>query len=304
MNRISGKIVRAFTAAILLMTGGMPASAGAPAPSDTESVTVTGTKLREVFHKFLKDFVAPTPVTGSVARWRRRICPLVLGQDSHFNTFIAQRIEYVALAAGAHVSTDASCTPNIEVVFTTTPQALLDSVRKQHVLYLGYAESNAQLDKLAMVTRPIQAWYMTETRDAKGRRTIDSPILASVNGQFMFEPEAFASTGSRIDSGIDSGFFHVLIVVDSTKLAGEKILPLADYISLLALTQVSSLNTCQQLSSIVNIMAADCDHSADGLTPFDMAYLRGLYRMGDGRTLMFQRNDIASTMADALLPEE
>lgn len=291
-------------AAILLLAVAMPASAGAPPPSDTESVTVTGTKLREVFHKFLKEFVAPTQVTGSIARWRRRICPLVVGQDPHSNAFIAQRIRYVALAAGAHVSTDASCTPNIEVIFTATPQALLDNVRKHDVFYLGYAESNAQLDKLATVTRPVQAWYMTETRDAHGRRTPDSSILTSINGQAMFEPEAFASTGSRIDTGIDSGFNHVLIVVDSSKLAGEKILPLADYISMLALTQVHSLDTCQQLSSIVNILATDCDHSADGLTPFDLAYLHGLYRMGDGRTLMFQRNDIASTMADALLPEQ
>ena len=77
---------------------------------------------------------APSPrrqrCTGKIARWERRICPLVVGQNPHFTTFITQRIKYVALAAGAPVDTEASCTPNIEIVFTTTPQALLDNVRK------------------------------------------------------------------------------------------------------------------------------------------------------------------------------
>jgi len=58
---------------------------------------------------------------------------------------------------------------------------------------------------------------------------------------------------------------------------GQQIVPLADYISMLALTQINSLDACQQLPSIVNKLAADCDHAADGLTQFDLAYLQGLY---------------------------
>jgi hypothetical protein len=120
----------------------------------------------------------------------------------------------------------------------------------------------------------------------------------------MFEPVHYAVSGSRISNGIRSGFGHILIVVDSTKLAGQKIVPLADYISVLALTQVNSLESCQELTSIVNILAPNCDHSGEGLTKFDMAYLQGLYKMSPWRDLMFQRNDIAAMMADALMPEE
>jgi hypothetical protein len=300
---MSGKTVRAFTVSILLLAGGMPASAVAPAPSET--VTVTGTRLREVFQKFLRDFVAPTPFTGKIARWERRICPLVVGQNPHFTAFITQRIKYVAQAASTPVNTDASCTPNIEVVFTTTPQALLDNVRRHHVYYLGYAETNAQLDDLAKVTSPVQAWYATETTDNNGRRLMDSFIRSNANGQAQFEfgIEGYAASSSRINDGMKTGFNHVLIVIDSTKLAGQQIVPLADYISMLALTQVNSLATCQQLTSIVNILATDCDHKVQGLTMFDLAYLQGLYRMSASRGLMFQRNDIAAMMADAVTPE-
>jgi hypothetical protein len=300
---MSRKAVRAFTVSILLLAGGMRASAEAPAPSET--VTVTGTKLREVFQDFLRGFVAPATFTGKLARWERRICPLVVGQNPHFTAFITQRIKYVALASGAPVNTEPSCTPNVEIVFTATPQALLDNVRRHQPWYLGYAETNAQIEELAKVTRPIQAWYTTETTDNNGRRQMDSYILSNVDGhaQFEFGIEGYAVSGSRVNNGIKSGFNHVLIIIDTTKLAGEKIVPLADYISMLALSQVNA-DACQHLTSIVNILATDCDHTADGLTQFDIAYLQGLYKMSAGRGLIFQRNDIAAMMADALTPEQ
>src|SRR4051812_41747009 len=169
-----GKTVGIFTLSFLLVAGAMGASANTAAP--TESVTVTGTRLREIFHKFEDAFVTPTPIGGKIARWERRICPAVLGQSPNFSKFISQHLKFVALAAGAPVNTEASCKPNIQIVFTTTPQALLDNVHKNEPFYLGYAETNAQLGKLATVTRPIEAWYMTETQDASGRRQLDSVL--------------------------------------------------------------------------------------------------------------------------------
>ncbi len=299
---MSGKTVRIFTVSILLMAGGIHASAETADP--TESVTVTGTKLREVFHKFEDAFVTPTKIAGKIARWERRICPLVLGQAPNFNRFITQRVKYIALAAGAPVNTAASCTPNIEIVFTTTPQALLDNVRRREVDYLGYAETNTQLEKLATVTRPVQVWYTTETEDWNGRRQVDSLLMSNFDGDLIFMPPIDASSGGRIGNGMRAGFNHILIVIDTTKLAGQKIVPLADYISMLALTQLNSLDACQELPSIVNTLAADCNHAVDGLTKFDLAYLQALYKMWPSRTLMFQRNDIASAMADTLANEK
>ena len=295
---MSGKTVRIFTVSILLMAGGLHASAETAGPSET--VTVTANKLREVFHKFTDTFATPTKLGGKVARWERRICPLVLGQNPHFTAFITQRIKYIALAAGARINTEASCKPNIEIIFTTTPQTLMDDVHKNHPLYLGYADSNAQLGTLATVTRPVQAWYTTETEDWNGRRQVDSVLWLMPNGDPMFDVPNFASSGSRINEGGRSGFKHILIVIDSTKLAGQRIVPLADYISMLALTQLNSLDACQELPSIVSMLAAGCEHATDGLTKYDLAYLQGLYRMWEWRGLMFQRNDIASTMADKL----
>jgi hypothetical protein len=319
---MSGKTVRVFTVSVLLMAGGMQAWAETTKPS--ENVTVTATRSREVLHNFTKTFATATKVTGKIARWERRVCPVVTGQNPHFTTFITQRIKYIALAAGAPVNTEASCKPNIEIIFTSTPQALLDNVRKNDPEYLGYATSNVQTDAMATVTRPIQAWYATETVDLNGRGWVDNgrpsgfgSSLSNGNGFIsnpdpsehgggnpdanrMLDTHYAQSSGSRIEDGIHSGFNHVLIVIDSSKLTGQKIVPLADYISMLALTQLNSPNACQQLPSIVNIFAENCDHAAEGLTQFDLAYLQGLYKMQASRSMVLQRNEIGDEMANAL----
>jgi hypothetical protein len=298
---MSGKTVRAFTIAVLLMAGGMQAAAETP----SENVTVTATRSREVLGKFTRAFATPTEVTGKMARWERRLCPVVVGQNARYTTFITQHIKYVALAAGAPVNTEASCRPNIEIVFTTTPQALLDAVRKDDPIYLGYAATSAQEDALATVTRPIQAWYTTETVDLKGIRSVDSGLPQGEGVQIQRDPPVYvqrvtASNGNHIDDGIHTGFNHILIVVDSARVAGQDIVPLADYISMLALTQLGSLDACQELPSVVNILAPNCGHAADGITEFDLAYLQGLYKMRAGRSLMLQRNAIADAMTDTL----
>jgi hypothetical protein len=110
----------------------------------------------------------------------------------------------------------------------------------------------------------------------------------------------FYSTGNHINDGIHTGFNHVLIVVDSTKLAGQDIVPLADYIAMLALSQVASPDACQDLPSIVNRMAPACDHTAESLTMFDLAYLQALYHMTADRNLMAQRSEIGDLMTDSL----
>jgi hypothetical protein len=107
-------------------------------------------------------------------------------------------------------------------------------------------------------------------------------------------------TGNHINSAVRSGFNHVLIVVDTGKLAGRKFNPLADYIAMLALTQLSSPDVCQQLPSIVNMLAADCDQAMEGLTATDLAYLRGLYKMDADKDLLRQQNEIADRMQEAL----
>jgi len=97
-----------------------------------------------------------------------------------------------------------------------------------------------------------------------------------------------------------SSFYNVLIVADPSKLKNYEMGSLADYIAMLALTQVSSLDSCPQLPSIMNMLAQDCDGKVGALTDNDIAYLRGLYKAASDQTLGTQRNGIAYQMNQEL----
>jgi len=283
-----------------------------PAPPPQENITVTAAQLREMIDKFAKTFMTPTKLTEKIARWDIGICPVAVGQSAQSISFVTARVKAIAAAAGAPVSDSASCKPNIEIVFTSAPQDLLDNIRKNDPDYLGYAESSSQREKLATIVHPIQAWYETETVDLRGTRRVDSgrrlgtgSVMSNftrMNRDPIDLPDATyaRTTGNHINDGTRSAFHHVIIAVDTKKLAGQNFIALADYIALLALAQLDSQDACQKLPSVVNMTAPDCDHRVDGMTQYDLAYLQALYGISADKSLIFQRGDLTDRMEAAL----
>jgi hypothetical protein len=261
-----------------------------PAPGGPETIPPGAVNA------FVDSLAVPTHMTGKIARWEKPICAVAVGQQPPVARFVTQHLIAVAAAAGAPVSSDTGCTANVQIVFTTTPQALLDSVRAKDTDYLGYAASTAEREKLAMVTHPIQAWYSTETRDLRGRVTIDSGRDRGVDTA----ASTARVTGNLISEGLHTGFHHILVVVDLSKLPGQEIVPLSDYIAVLALAQVDSLDGCRQLPSILNLLVRDCARKSDHITENDLAYLSGLYKMDPNRRFATQKSDLAGQMAQTL----
>jgi hypothetical protein len=269
-----------------------------------ESVTVTGTRSREVLQDFVQSFAAPARITGKLVRWERGICPLTMGLRPQAVTFINRRLKEIAIQTGAPVDSKANCKPNIEIIFTTTPQGLMDWVRQKHPTFLGYHDNSRQADRLALVTRPIQAWYTTATRDAIGNLQLDARNVGgggvTMAGVTFPDAKTYAVTGARTGDGLRSGFHHVIIAIDPNKLVTYEIGSLADYIAMLALTQPSSFDICQQLPSIVNLLTENCDRKAGALTENDIAFLRGLYQMSADKKLGTQQDEVAYRMEQEL----
>lgn len=311
-------------AAIVLVSA--PASAQ-PAPlAPLESVTVTATKPSQVaIASFVETRTAPTRMTGKVARWKTPICPQTLGLGDKFAKYLTQRIRDVAAAVGAPVDADPACKPNIEVAFTTTPQALLDNIRKHEPVYLGYHDTADQADILATVTHPMQAWYTTATEDTRGNPQVDggraggltityipppistgSGIVPQAGFQTLNLPAANARsvTGNRLGDGLSSDFFNVLIVAEPAKLLEHEVGSLADYAAMLALSQPSSLDSCQEMASISNLLVAGCTSAAEHITDGDLAYLRALYKMSNTAMLGVQRGEMRYQMEKALITDK
>jgi len=279
------------------------ASAEQPAApqSAVESVIVTAPALRS--EKALDNFVightAPSPFLGKIARWKTGICPVSVGLPDKFNLFITQRIIRVAMAVGVPLDSHEPCRPNVAVLATPEPQKLLDFIRQKRVALLGF-HYRPQAMRLATMTLPIQAWYSTATEDFWGLIEADLPnrdlgygVMSTLGNLHRFHV-----SGARTGDGLKSEFTTAVIVVDTNKIVGQEIGPLADYIAMLALSQASSYDTCQDVPTITNLMASGCgaDMKPAAMTDIDMTYLRGLYRMDAGSSFLGQRGSIAYEM--------
>lgn len=297
-----------------------------PNVSLTESVTVEGVKSvpESVINNFVRSYTTPTRAIGKIARWKSGICPVTTGLAPQFAKFVTQRVKIVAEMVGAPLDGREACEDNLDIVFTTSPQGLLDNIRKNRPVYLGYHDNSAEADQMARVTHLVQAWYTTETSDLTGKPEIDAPHSGGIEVTLPTPPPGFAGqmsgptqgfytlrlsqasahkvTGSRLGDGLSSAYYHVIIVADPNKLREYEIGAVADYIAMLALSQPQSLDLCQDLPSITNLLVPGCQGSnvASSLTSADMAFLRGLYKMTFNGTLRQQRDEIAYQMNTAL----
>jgi hypothetical protein len=311
---------RAAIALLALCVAGAPAFAQS-AHAPTENVTVTGIKdVEKAVTDFVGKVTVPTRVAGKMARWRDGICPIVAGVRPAAVKFITQHVRDVAAQAGAPVNDKADCKPNIEIVFTTTPQALLDTIFIKYPELLGYHDNSAQATKLATVSWPIQSWYSTATKDLRGQPQVDGVKTGGVTmtmqlpeGGYggpsggalpMYEmnmPNARVTnvTGSRLGDGTSSEFNHVVIVVEPAKLLEYELGTLSDYIALLALVQSQPPDNCQELPTILNLLVAGCT-PPKALTNVDLAYLRALYKVTASTSFYGQRGEMIYQMAHSL----
>jgi hypothetical protein len=304
-------MMRTVAASLMLLAALAAGVSAQPARPPVESVTVTGLKdaPQAVVDHFVQSFAKPSYLTGKMGRWENGVCPMTRGLAPKFAAFISERVRTLAAQVNAPVNTNASCRANIEIAFTTTPQALLDVVRRDHKNYLGYVSTPGGADALAVVKHSIQGWYMTATKDLDGQEDVDSSTPPPVPVRMpcstctppyidMYIPGgAKRVTGSRLRDGLRTVFRHVFIVADPTKLTDYEVGTLADYIAMLALTQLNSLDVCQQqLTSIINLLAKDCAGAPHQLSESDLGYLKGLYSMSADGNMRMQQDGIAHQM--------
>ena len=301
-------MIRNVTFAVLLS---WPLAAAAQPLPSVESVVVTGTKSRQAMSDFVGEVAEPTKLIGKMARWEVPVCLRVEGLRPDAVTFITERIQKVGLGAGARINADPKCRPNVQIVFTTAPQALVNDIRKHQTNLLGFHHTLKQLAQLATFRGPIQAWYMTATRDVRGKLQTDDSRTQGL--EIVYDPaqpavilplgRAYAVTGSRLGDGLRANLHHVVIIADPTRLLDQEMGPVADYLSMMALSQMQRLDRCQSLPSITNLMVADCPRIPAGLSDIDLGYLRGLYHMEPGRARGVQMHQIIYQMQREVLRE-
>lgn len=286
---------RVILCAVVAGLAGKALSASAPpapgaAPTTVEGVVVSGKtpapeKLYDIVHRFVVGHSVPGR-TDHVSRWATAACPEAFGLTSEMNAFVAARVKEVAANVGVPgPRPGAPCETNVLIVFTTVPQTIMDDVRDHHSRMLGF-HYFAQAKRLAMVTRPIQSWYMTGTGGKHVEPELDDEFLPMPGG----------AAGSRLSDGLTSKFVAVLVIVDSTKVVGQEIGAIADNIAMLSLAHGPAGKSCSELPTILDLLNPACspDAAPAGLTRFDLAYLKALYSIEPAEFLTAQRSEIGT----------
>lgn len=276
-----------------------------PVLAQVESVTVTAVREKQI-RQYVDSHAVPSHVAGKLGRWESPICVKAQGLKPELLEFIVRRVNAVAVQVGAPVNTDPSCQQNVEIGFSSDPQSVMDYVRAQHINYLGFYENMTEAEKMARMTRPVQAWYATFTINASGERISDTRPSGAPKCfdqplcRIMVSAPVVHSTGTRVSDGLRTGFRNVIVLADRDKLVKMEMGSLADYIAFLVLAQPRSLDDCTGLPSILNSLAANCTANSDELSVADIAYLTGLYRVNTDRFLAGQKEQIAYQMKKAL----
>lgn len=294
-------------------------------PSDSPVETVTSqapkTPLEKAIDTFVKSYATPAVNAAKIPRWRNGICPATSGLSAGLNLGVTALIRQVAAQAGAPVAAKEACSPNVTVIFTRTPQAVLDDMAKNHEDMLGFHEVS-QIKRIATMRHPVQAWYVTGTRDNNGMFFVDTPNrspecegdLEELYNLPPFSPEwvnvfhrvyrsckGLHVTSNRVSDGLRSELSAVTILVDAGRLGDVGLKQVANYVAMLALSRTEAFETCQPLASIVNVMTAQCSESLkpDTLSQTDIAYLGALYKSDPDVMLQYQQSNIAHRMQEA-----
>ena len=217
--------------------------------------------------------VASSDALATSARWRagrpESICPLTRGLDAAYNSFVSARLRALAAYVGAPAQPDLHCNENVQIVFTTEPDKLMDEVVHEAAGRFG-VKLDHQIKRQEEFSsgHAIQGWYLT------------SPGGGGVELQPMWPRVALGDCCS-------GGIVGAIFVIDMTKAAGYTIGSIADYVSMLTLSPAENPDHCAPLPSILDLMAPSCgarDKPAE-VTAGDVAFLKALYYHDMGRML-------------------
>jgi hypothetical protein len=289
----------------LCATGYLPVASAATPP--VANVTVTAPRpptAQQLAGPSVPDFISHHAVLsvalGQLTRWHTGICPVTRGLSQGFNAFISARIRAIAASIGAPVGPEGHCKANVEIFFTTQPRAAVAAIAKAYPVLLGmhYHSQNRQLEE---VSRPVQGWYVTATRGQWGSRVLDHTWAHSMwgPGDLLDAGSAPAcAPGSRLSTECSSEIVNVFIVADTTKVAGYAVGSISDYLAVVALSMVQSLDVCDPLPSILDLLSPSCrtHDKPDAITAGDLAFLRALYRSDLTLAPSLERGDIDAQM--------
>lgn len=253
----------------------------ADAPTRLEDLTVIGRPLQRLIESFVTEVAAPNE-GRSLARWRSSICVSTVNIEQDGAQYIIDRVAEVAnrvnVRSGGH-----NCSPNVVVIASADATNVAKAITDRSPLSFRPGSRTTDQGAAALrafrdSTAPVRWWHVSFPVDRDtNTRAIRLPGEPCGDGPTSCAPVVSISAASSLTTQIVDNLERIVIVVDSSQLAGVESRQLADYIAFIALAQIDPQADTSRYVSVLNIF----DHSAaagEGMTQWDYAYLEGLYK--------------------------
>jgi hypothetical protein len=259
------------------------ASAKAQTPTEApqshlETITVEAARHRELVERQVRSFVSHLvvkPYDSTLARWQTvaPICPLVAGLSREDGEFILTRVSKIAAAAGAPLAS-AHCKPNLYIVVSADPDALLRAWSKRDVWMFGNEaeQGGKRIQKFLHADSPIRAWYNAELYSAEGTPLGNNEALGNSERRTNLRAEA-----TRLVFNETRDLTSALIMVDGPRAQGINFAQLAAFIALVGLAEIRSDAETVDAPTILHLFSHPESERPAGLSAWDEAFLKALY---------------------------
>jgi hypothetical protein len=295
-----GKSMRAVALTLL---------AWSAAADQLETVTVEAAREREMVVQQVNKFVSGIAVARrdqALANWQREIpiCPLVAGLSRADGEYMLKRLSEIAASVGAPLAAE-SCKPNLFVVVTSAPDALLKAWSKRDVTMFDTADDHGgvEIRNFLDAKLPVRAWYNVEIYNSDGTPLDHLGAAPGLAG--------FAMTGVRINANSRAtriqfndvrNLSSVIVLVDATRARGVTFGQLAAYVGMVGLAEIKIDAQAFDTPSILQLFTHSETPAPAGLSAWDDAFLKGLYHTEhlDQR----QISAVKTSMVQDMMPKE
>lgn len=270
--------------------------------------------MRDATADFVRKVSAPAPDRGA-AKWHNTLCVGVGNLRSATAEIVINRISEIAEGVGLRQG-GPGCEPGVFIVFSAhadrTAREIIASRGRQ--LHSGYSGTDLGDEALAAFERsdkPVRWWHVSQTVNAntgQPSRRLRGQAPFSAGNELTrpgdFGPNTLMSSASRLHSLERDDLTQVIIIVDVERTANVRFDQLSDYLAMVSLAQIDPDLDTERLDSILNLFSPN-PGLADGLTPWDHAYLSALYRAEQTQENSNARlGAVANLMARTLLSQQ
>lgn len=288
---------------------GLVASVSASAQQSTTDIVVEGERYppeqaRQISVDILGDF-GVAQANAPAARWTEPICLRVIGLSDRHTAIVEARIREVATAVRAPLARG-KCSGNAVVTFTGDGAQVTGEIARRAPNRLREVPE-ALRSRYVTDTLPARWWYSTGTGAADGMAasSVGPPGVnyegadsgATALGMSGDEGTVVTHRSSLVSTQTARSIHSATVIIDATQTGGAAIETLADFAALVLLAEVKP----GARSSSISVLAAFGGYDPPkGLTDWDMAFLKALYRIPLDRTANRHRNQLVVEMSKSM----